>query len=59
MLHIKLTIQHIKYLMSQISFAHNINEIKHMTFKIARFVDGFGYGANIFECKMNEYRHMT
>ena len=40
-------------------WAHNINEIKHMTNKIAHVGDGFRHGANFFGCNMNEYRHMT
>ena len=35
-------------------FAHNSDEIKHMTCKFAYIVDGFGRGAKIFGCNMNE-----
>ena len=30
-----------------------------MIYLIAHIVDGFGHGANVFGCNMNEYRHMT
>ena len=30
-----------------------------MAYTIAHNVDGFGHSANIIECNMNEYRHMT
>ena len=36
-------------------FTHNISETRHMTLKFSAIVDGFGHGAYIFVCKMNEY----
>ena len=56
-LHIKL--RHTKYQIPHVThkFAHNINEIKHITYRptIAHIVDGFGQSPNIPGCNMNEY----
>ena len=34
---------------------YNINDIRLITCKIAHNADGFGHGAYIFKCNMNEY----
>ena len=44
-----------KYRMSHINFHININEVKHITFKVAHIVAGFGHGANLSRYNMNEH----